>query len=126
MSTPSPQRRVLVLAHTGRAEVREVARACVQSLTAHGIAVRLLADEASDLGLADVRPGDETIGMATALLSAGSATVIASVSRIADEVAMATMTRFHEAIAAGAGPAAALASAVPAGAAVGFVCLGSG
>ena len=81
---------------------------------------------ACDLGLADVRPGDETIGMATALLSAGSATVIASVSRIADEVAMATMTRFHEAIAAGAGPAAALASAVPAGAAVGFVCLGSG
>lgn len=54
MSTPSPQRRVLVLAHTGRAEVREVARACVQSLTAHGIAVRLLADEASDLGLTDV------------------------------------------------------------------------
>lgn len=54
MSTPSPQRRVLVLAHTGRAEVREVARACVQSLTAHGIAVRLLADEAADLGLEDV------------------------------------------------------------------------
>jgi NAD+ kinase len=43
-----------VVAHTGRAEVREVARACVQSLTAHGIAVRLLADEAADLGLADV------------------------------------------------------------------------
>jgi NAD+ kinase len=43
-----------VLAHTGRAEVREVARACVQSLTAHGIAVRLLADEAADLGLADI------------------------------------------------------------------------
>ena len=54
MSTPSPQRRVLVLAHTGRAEVREVARACVQSLTAHGIAVRLLADEAADLGLTDI------------------------------------------------------------------------
>lgn len=54
MSTSSPQRRVLVLAHTGRAEVRDVARACVQSLTAHGIAVRLLADEAADLGLADI------------------------------------------------------------------------
>ena len=52
MSTHIPQRRVLVLAHTGRAEVREVARACVQSLTAHGIAVRLLADEAADLGAA--------------------------------------------------------------------------
>ena len=66
MSTPSPQRRVLVLAHTGRAEARDVARACVQSLTAHGIAVRLLVDEAADLGLADAdglvettRPDDE-------------------------------------------------------------------
>ncbi len=53
MSNQSTVRRVLVLAHTGRAEVREVARACVQSLTAHGIGVRLLPDEASDLGLAD-------------------------------------------------------------------------
>jgi NAD+ kinase len=47
----SPVRRVLVLAHTGRAEVREVARACVEALTQHGISVRLLADEAADLGL---------------------------------------------------------------------------
>ncbi len=51
MTADSPVRRVLVLAHTGRAEVREVARACVQALTQHGIAVRLLADEAADLGL---------------------------------------------------------------------------
>jgi NAD+ kinase len=42
---------VLVLAHTGRAEVTVVARACVKSLTQHGIGVRLLADEAVDLGL---------------------------------------------------------------------------
>jgi NAD+ kinase len=53
VSNQSPARRVLVLAHTGRAEVRDVARACVQSLTGHGIGVRLLADEAADLGLAD-------------------------------------------------------------------------
>ncbi|MDT0184443.1 NAD kinase [Microbacterium sp. ARD31] len=51
MTVDSPVRRVLVLAHTGRAEVREVARECVQALTQHGIAVRLLADEAADLGL---------------------------------------------------------------------------
>ena len=51
MSPQSPVRRVLVLAHTGRAEVREVARACVESLTTRGIAVRLLADERADLGL---------------------------------------------------------------------------
>jgi NAD+ kinase len=47
----SPGRRVLVLAHTGRAEARDVARACVKLLTSEGIAVRLLADEAADLGL---------------------------------------------------------------------------
>ncbi|WP_207208837.1 NAD kinase [Nocardioides oleivorans] len=47
----SPARRVLVLAHTGRADAREAARACVRSLTGHGIVVRLLVDEAADLGL---------------------------------------------------------------------------
>jgi NAD+ kinase len=51
VSSQSPARRVLVIAHTGRAEVSAVARACVQSLTQHGIGVRLLADEAADLGL---------------------------------------------------------------------------
>ena len=51
MSNQTPRRRVLVLAHTGRAEVTAVARACVKSLTQHGIGVRLLADEAVDLGL---------------------------------------------------------------------------
>jgi hypothetical protein len=34
-----------------------------------------------DLGLADVRPGDETFGMVTALLTAGAGTVVASVAR---------------------------------------------
>lgn len=52
MTLDDPVRRVLVLAHTGRAEVREVARECVRLLTGHGVAVRLLADEAADLGLA--------------------------------------------------------------------------
>jgi len=51
VTVESHGRRVLVLAHTGRAEVRDVARACVRSLTQHGIAVRLLSDEAADLGL---------------------------------------------------------------------------
>ena len=51
MIEESEARRVLLLAHTGRAEAREVARACIASLTSHGIAVRLLAEEAADLGL---------------------------------------------------------------------------
>jgi NAD+ kinase len=43
---------VLLLAHTGRDEAREVARAFCKALTGHGIAVRLLADEARDLDVA--------------------------------------------------------------------------
>jgi NAD+ kinase len=52
--TPSDGvRRVLLLAHTGRSEARDVARDFVSTLSGHGIVVRLLADEAADLGLAD-------------------------------------------------------------------------
>jgi hypothetical protein len=77
-----------------------------------------------DLGLADIRPGDETLGMVTALLSAGSASVVASVAKVADDTAASTMADFHRAIVAGRPPAAALADAaqLPAG----FVCFGAG
>lgn len=44
-----PPRRVLLLAHTGRSEARDVARAFIGRLTEHEIVVRLLADEAADL-----------------------------------------------------------------------------
>jgi tetratricopeptide (TPR) repeat protein len=77
-----------------------------------------------DLGLTDARPGDETVGMVTALLSAGSSTVVASVSRVADDAAMTVMTDYHRATSRGAPPAAALASA--AGPASSFVCFGAG
>jgi tetratricopeptide (TPR) repeat protein len=79
-----------------------------------------------DLGLTDVRPGDETFGMATALLTAGSSTVVASVTRVADETAMAMMTGFHAAVGAGRPPADALAAAVPPGVLSSFVCFGTG
>ena len=77
-----------------------------------------------DLGLTDIRPGDETLGMVTALLSAGSATVIANVARVADDTAADTMISYHRAIAAGQLPAGALAQAVQD--ATGFVCFGAG
>jgi NAD+ kinase len=48
-------RRVLVLAHTGRDEAREVARAFCKGLTRHGIVVRLLAAEAAEL---EISPAD--------------------------------------------------------------------
>ncbi len=44
-------RRVLVLAHTGREDAREVARTLVEKLSGHGIIVRLLATEAAQLGI---------------------------------------------------------------------------
>jgi NAD+ kinase len=47
------QRRVLLLAHPGRAPARDVAGQLVDALSAHGIEVRLLPDEAAALGLAD-------------------------------------------------------------------------
>jgi NAD+ kinase len=48
---PDGVRRVLLLAHTGREDAREVARAFCKALTGHGIVVRLLAEEARDLEL---------------------------------------------------------------------------
>jgi CHAT domain-containing protein len=79
-----------------------------------------------DLGLTDVRPGDETFGMVTALLTAGAGTVVASVARVADDTAMAAMVGYHQAIAAGSAPAAALALALERETAAGFVCFGAG
>jgi len=79
-----------------------------------------------DLGLTDIRPGDETFGVVTALLSAGSATVVASVARVADDTAMAAMVGYHRAITAGAAPAAALAAALDGEATPSFVCFGAG
>ena len=52
------QRRLLLLAHPGRAEARAVARKLVDALTGHDILVRLLRNEATALGLDDV-PGLE-------------------------------------------------------------------
>jgi NAD+ kinase len=58
----APVRRVLLLAHTGREDARHVARAFCKALTAHGIVVRLLAEEAVDLELEPQQfdPGLET------------------------------------------------------------------
>jgi NAD+ kinase len=47
-------RRILLLAHTGRDEALAVARKVVAALRAHGLVVRVLAEEAADLGLGAV------------------------------------------------------------------------
>ncbi len=55
-------RRILLLAHTGRDEAREVTLAVARALAAHGLLVRMLDDEAKelDLGPAD---GVEPVGL---------------------------------------------------------------
>jgi NAD+ kinase len=54
----SEQRRLLLLAHPGRAEARAVARKLVDALTGHDIHVRVLRHEATALGLGEI-PGLE-------------------------------------------------------------------
>jgi NAD+ kinase len=49
--TPDAERRILMLAHTGREEARDVAQAVVSALSAHGLVVRMLEDEAKQLEL---------------------------------------------------------------------------
>lgn len=51
MTDPDAPRRVLLLAHTGRDEARDVAREFVRLLSGHGLVVRLLSAEARDLDL---------------------------------------------------------------------------
>jgi CHAT domain-containing protein len=82
---------------------------------------------ACELALNRIRPGDEALGFASALLASGSQTVIAPLSKVGDQASAAAMDDYHRGLAVGASPAVALADAVavdpmrrP------FVCLGSG
>ncbi|MBP2182084.1 CHAT domain-containing protein [Amycolatopsis magusensis] len=82
---------------------------------------------ACELALNRIRPGDEALGFASALLASGSQTVIAPLSKVGDQSSAAAMDDYHRALAGGASPAVALADAVavdpmrrP------FVCLGAG
>ena len=87
MQSQAP-RRVLMLTHTGRDEARQVALACFKALIAHGITVRMLADEVAELGpdLADqdgleVAVGSETAGEGCelALVIGGDGTILRAV-----------------------------------------------
>jgi NAD+ kinase len=77
-----PARRVFVLAHTGRADARDVARQFAESLHRHGLSVRLLKEEADDLrldleGLERVECGPEaTTGCELAVVIGGDGTIL--------------------------------------------------
>jgi NAD+ kinase len=61
-TTGEEPRRVLLTVHTGRRDIVDLARTSAARLTAAGIVVRVLADEADDLDIpgADVVPADST------------------------------------------------------------------
>lgn len=85
---------------------------------------------ACDLGLATVRPGDEWLGLTSALLQLGTRSVVSGVARVSDEVAAAAMVAYHRRLALGEDSALALAIAVhsvagPDVAPAPFVCFGS-
>lgn len=81
---------------------------------------------ACELALNRIRPGDEALGFASALLASGSQTVIAPLSKVGDQASAAAMDDYHRRLAAGAKPAVALADAIAADPfRRPFVCLGS-
>jgi CHAT domain-containing protein len=90
-------------------------------------APRLLILSACDSALSGIHPGDELMGVASALLALGSKTLIASVAPVDDEYTRTLMTALHTELGTDIRPAHALARAqadhpeAPA-----FICLGAG
>jgi CHAT domain-containing protein len=81
---------------------------------------------ACQLAMHHIRPGDEALGFAGALLAGGVRTVVAASCRVGDGAAAATMVEYHARVAAGDSPAAALAAAVAADPLRRpFICLGA-
>jgi hypothetical protein len=83
---------------------------------------------ACDVGRSVARPGEELLGFTAALLYIGTATVISSIARVADDAAVGVMTAYHQRLTAGSRPAEALAEAAAAATETfsPFVCFGSG
>ena len=82
---------------------------------------------ACDTALSGIRPGDELMGLASAVFALGTHTLIASVAPVGDAETKALMSVFHGALAEGLSPTKALIRAqraVPE--ARGFVCFGVG
>jgi hypothetical protein len=87
---------------------------------------RTLILSACDSARCAVRPGDEILGPAAALLAGGTRTVIAAVNPVADTAAAALMPVLHRHLLAGRPPGQALATAAAETGVHGFVCLGYG
>lgn len=90
---------------------------------------------ACDSGLSDVRPGDELMGLAGAVLAIGTQSLVASLFPVPDDATRRLMVSFHRELRSGATPAAGLARAqvgvaseghAGLAAAAAFACFGSG
>jgi tetratricopeptide (TPR) repeat protein len=92
-------------------------------------APRLIMLASCSVAMAEVRPGDELMGFAAALLAQGTGAVVAPLLPVPDEATRLAAHAVHRALRSGAGPAAALAAA-GAGTdrytAAAFLCLGAG
>ncbi|HKS44620.1 MAG TPA: CHAT domain-containing protein [Amycolatopsis sp.] len=82
---------------------------------------------ACELAMSHIRPGEEALGFAGALLASGSRTVVGAISRVGDRAAADAMADLHRRLASGTSPALALAQSTavdplrrP------FLCLGAG
>ncbi|WP_345741519.1 CHAT domain-containing protein [Pseudonocardia thermophila] len=64
----------------------------------------LMVLSACDSALADVRPGDEQLGLASALLGLGASSRVGAVLPVGDAVTSALMTVFHQHLRAGRNP----------------------
>lgn len=96
----------------------------VRSLRRPPVTVVLAAD---NLALNRVRPGDEALGFAGALLVAGSHTVVAATNRLGDSAAADAMRDLYRGLATGKPMAEALADAIAADPLRRpFICLGTG
>lgn len=108
----------------------------VYDLETLGRAPDTLILSACESGLSGLRPGDELMGLAAAVLSLGTRNLIASVVAVPDEQTASLMLDVHRHLRRGATPAEALCRAQAAtmgagdmraiAAAAGFICFGAG
>ncbi|NUR63675.1 MAG: CHAT domain-containing protein, partial [Catenulispora sp.] len=98
----------------------------VYDLERLGSTPQVLLLSACESALSGVRPGDELMGLASAVFALGTRTLIASVTPVDDSDTRTLMLALHAALAKGRPPAAALSEASTATGIGGFVCFGFG
>ncbi|GAB3580778.1 CHAT domain-containing protein [Calidifontibacter terrae] len=92
-----------------------------------GVSARHVVLSACEVGAAAVRPGDETLGLASSLWSLGAVSLVAAPRPVLDEVAADVMARHHRHLAAGCPVDESLARAIDGAdvSAASFLALGS-